>query len=186
MTTTKKHGNKSQAKQLQNAWRNRNIGEDVCDPGLLLANPFNWRIHPHEQELALRGILDEVGWVQRVIVNKRTGHVVDGHLRVATAISKGETAVPVLYVDLSEYEEKKVLLTIDPVGAMATMDADKFKELLAEVEFASEDARLSIIHAGNESGAISPEFAPVGADEQGRLDEKKPVTCPKCGHEFTT
>lgn len=136
-------------------WRNRIVGEDVCDPGQLLANPFNWRIHPHEQELALRGILDEVGWVQRVIVNKRTGHVVDGHLRVATAISKGETAVPVLYVDLSEDEEKKVLLTIDPVGAMAVMDADKFKELLAEVEFASEDAKKSIEAAGDGAGMFT-------------------------------
>jgi site-specific DNA-methyltransferase (adenine-specific) len=142
----------SKEPQRAESWRNRIVGEDTCDPSQLLANPYNWRIHPHEQELALRGILDEVGWVQRVIVNKRTGHVVDGHLRVATAISKGETAVPVLYVDLTEDEEKKVLLTIDPVGAMAVMDADKFKELLAEVEFASEDARKSIDAAAEDAG----------------------------------
>ena len=30
-----------------------------------------------------------------------------------------------------------------------------------------------------------PDFQPVGIDEQGRLDQKKPVTCPECGHEFT-
>jgi hypothetical protein len=29
------------------------------------------------------------------------------------------------------------------------------------------------------------EFEPVSADEQGRLDEKNPVVCPACGHEFT-
>ena len=30
-----------------------------------------------------------------------------------------------------------------------------------------------------------PDFQPVGIDEQGRLDQKKPVICPECGHEFT-
>jgi len=35
-----------------------------------------------------------------------------------------------------------------------------------------------------EMGAIVPEFSPVGEDEQPRLDQKKPVTCPHCGAEF--
>lgn len=30
----------------------------------------------------------------------------------------------------------------------------------------------------------SIDFDPVGEDEQGKLDEKKPVTCPNCDHEF--
>lgn len=29
-----------------------------------------------------------------------------------------------------------------------------------------------------------PDFQPVDESEQGRLDQKKPVTCPECGHEF--
>jgi hypothetical protein len=32
--------------------------------------------------------------------------------------------------------------------------------------------------------AVTPDFEPVGEDEQGRLDQKKPVCCPECGHEF--
>lgn len=30
----------------------------------------------------------------------------------------------------------------------------------------------------------TPNFEPVGADTQPRLDRKSPVTCPECGHEF--
>lgn len=30
----------------------------------------------------------------------------------------------------------------------------------------------------------SPDFAPVGEDEQGRLDQKSPIKCPHCGAEF--
>jgi len=100
---------------------------------------------------------------------------------VATAISKGETAVPVLYVDLTEDEEKKVLLTIDPVGAMAVMDADKFKELLAEVEFASEDARKSIDAAAIAGGANIPtDNKPI--DEGALADTEH--ECPKCGFKW--
>jgi hypothetical protein len=31
----------------------------------------------------------------------------------------------------------------------------------------------------------TPNFEPVSEDEQSRLDVKKPVTCPECGHEFS-
>jgi hypothetical protein len=30
------------------------------------------------------------------------------------------------------------------------------------------------------------EFAAAGEDDQGRLDQKKPVKCPACGHQFVT
>lgn len=29
-----------------------------------------------------------------------------------------------------------------------------------------------------------PNFSPGTEDDQGRLDQKKPITCPSCGHEF--
>ena len=75
-------------------------------PDRLLASPANCRVHPKAQQEALAGVLDQVGWVQNVLGNQRTGHVVDGHLRVALAISRGEPLGPVLYVDLSEDEER--------------------------------------------------------------------------------
>lgn len=33
-------------------------------------------------------------------------------------------------------------------------------------------------------GMVVPDFQPVGIDEQGRLDQKSPVVCPNCKHEF--
>ncbi len=66
-------------------WTSRIVGSGEEAPDQLLANPANWRIHPKAQQEALAGVLDQVGWVQQVLVNRRTGHVVDGHLRVALA-----------------------------------------------------------------------------------------------------
>ena len=99
-------------------WQNRIVGEDMVDADQLLANPTNWRIHPKHQQEALAGVLDNVGWVQRVIVNQRSGHVIDGHLRASLAISRGEQ-VPVIYVDVDEDEERLILATLDPLAGMA-------------------------------------------------------------------
>lgn len=82
-------GAMTQARQ----WKNRIVGTGEEDPEQLLANPFNARIHPKSQQDALEGVLDTVGFVDRVMVNQRTGHVVDGHLRVALAISSGQRGI---------------------------------------------------------------------------------------------
>lgn len=114
-------------------WRNRIVGHGEEAPDQLLANALNWRIHPKAQQEALAGVLDEVGWVQDIIVNQRTGNVVDGHLRASLAIGRGEQSVPVVYVDLDEPEEKLILATIDPLAAMAVTDTEQLAALLAEV-----------------------------------------------------
>jgi len=118
---------------MSNTWRNRIVGHGKESPDQLLANPLNWRVHPEHQQEALDGVLSEVGWVQEVIVNRRTGHLIDGHLRVALAMRRGEPMIPVLYVDLSEEEERLILATLDPLAAMAIADAGKLDELLQEV-----------------------------------------------------
>ena len=115
-----------------------------------------------------RGVLDQVGWVAQVLVNQRTGHVVDGHLRVALAISRGEPSVPVLYVDLSEDEERLVLASLDPLAAMATTDEAKLRELLAEVSVDSEALAAmlaALAPAEPKDGLTDPDDIPEPPDE---------------------
>jgi len=57
-------------------WRNRIVGSGEEAPDQLLVNPGNWRLHPRNQQAALAGALDTVGWVQQILVNQRTGFVV--------------------------------------------------------------------------------------------------------------
>jgi len=115
-------------------WQNGNVGRDDVAADQLLAHPLNWRIHVKAQQDALVGSLDSIGWVRQVLINQRTGHVVDGHLRVALALRNDEPTVPVVYVDLSEAEEMLVLATLDPIAAMAHADAEVLSELLVQVE----------------------------------------------------
>ena len=115
-------------------FQSRIVGEGYESPDQLLANPHNWRRHPKNQQDALEGMLRTVGWVQRIIVNRTTGHIVDGHLRVEVALRRSEQSVPVLYVELTEAEEKIVLAAIDPIGGLAETDQGMLDDLLDGIE----------------------------------------------------
>ena len=121
--------------------KNRIIGSGEEQLDQIMFNPRNWRIHPLSQQDALKGVLEEVGWVQQVIVNKRTGNLIDGHLRCQLAAREGAKTIPVVYVDVSEDEESLVLATLDPIGAMAATDKQKLDELFAGIESENENVR---------------------------------------------
>ena len=139
-------------------------GEEA--PDQLLAHP-NWRTHPKAQR-ALREELDTVGYVAQVIVSRLTGYLVDGHLRVAEALSHGQPTIPVVYVDLSEDEERLVLASLDPLAAMATTDEAKFRELLAEVSVDSGALAAmlaALAPAEPQDGLVDPDDVPKPPDE---------------------
>ena len=120
---------------MNDEWQNRIVGEGVVAAGELVAHPQNWRKHPKEQGATLAKTLGGVGWVQRVIVNRRTGRMLDGHLRAELARRQGEaTPVPVVYVDLSEDEERTVLATLDPIAGMAIADEETLAGLVRSIE----------------------------------------------------
>lgn len=132
--------------------KNRIIGSGEEPLDSILFNPRNWRIHPLNQQNALKGVLEEVGWVQEVIINKRTGHLVDGHLRCQLAAREGAKTIPVKYVDLSEDEEALVLATLDPIAAMAATDKQKLDELFAGIETENEQVTALIQEIAEKNG----------------------------------
>lgn len=136
-------------------WKNRIVGHGEEAPDQLLAHPRNWRSHPGFQQNALAAVLEDVGVVQNIIVNKRTGHLVDGHLRVMLAMRGEQPSIPVVYVDLTEEEESKILATLDPIGALAQTDQDKLDELLAGVN-GSSNADLEKLLNKLKSKALAP------------------------------
>jgi len=115
-------------------WQNRIVGHADVPPDQLIPNPSNPRRHPAAQRAALTGSLDTVGWVAETTLNVRTGNLVDGHARLEEALRRGEPTIPVTYVDLSEDEERLVIATFDPIGAMASFDAARLDELLATLK----------------------------------------------------
>ena len=148
-------------------WANRIIDHGEESPDQLLANPRNWRLHSPTQQRALASVLDEVGVVQSVIVNRTTGYLVDGHLRVQLAKAAGQSSVPVVYVELSEEEEQIVLASLDPIGAMATADREKLAEVLAGIDHPDLAGLLEAVARANRvaldfgsAGLIDPDVVP--------------------------
>jgi len=156
------------SKTINQKFRNRIIsyGDEPVDQ--IMFNPNNWRIHPKAQQEALTGVLEEIGWVQNVIINKHTGHLVDGHLRVQLADRAGERTVPVTYVDLSEAEEIAVLATIDPIAQLAATDKEKLDAVLHDIHV--DDARIQQMLA--ELAKLEGLYQiPESKDAEPRLDQ---------------
>jgi len=104
----------------------------------LLANPKNWRRHPKAQQKALQGILAEVGFADAVLARDTPEglELIDGHLRQEIM---GDALVPVLVLDVTEEEADKILLTLDPLAAMAERDDGAIQSLLDGLTFESDD-----------------------------------------------
>lgn len=153
-------------------WRNRIVGHGEEVPDQLLANPLNWRIHPAFQQDALKEVLDKVGLVQSVVVNKRTGNLVDGHLRAQLAMRNGDQKLPVVYVDLSEDDERLVLATMDPLSAMAGTDKDKLSSLLMDLKDGGVGVLLEQIKKEYKIPINGGIDSPARVDEAAKLQKK--------------
>ena len=103
--------------------------------GDLAPAPKNWRSHPPEQRRALESILREVGFAGALLARELPDsglQLIDGHLRAETT---PDQKVPVLVLDVTEQEAEKLLLTFDPLTAMAEADEPKLRALLESVKF---------------------------------------------------
>lgn len=103
----------------------------------LRPNPRNWRTHPDAQREALRAMLAEVGYADALLARELDDgslELVDGHLRAETT---PEAIVPVLVLDVTAEEADKILLTLDPLAALAGLDQDRLADLLDTTMFAS-------------------------------------------------
>ncbi len=138
----------------------------------LRPNPRNWRRHPSEQRGALRGLLAEVGYADALIARELPDGslmLIDGHLRAETT---PDSVVPVLVLDVDQQEADKILLTLDPLAAMATSAGDELQDLLKSVQTESEAVQSLLATLGREY------------DDAGQLDalasDRPEVNVPDC------
>jgi len=126
------------------------------------------------------------------VVSKRSGFVVAGHGRLEAAKLLQVQAVPVNFQEFAtEADEWAHVIADNRIAELAETDGAMLKDLLIELDSATQDfdMDLSGFDAGELERVINfyspPDFTPATEDEQGRLDQKKPVKCPACSHEFT-
>ena len=81
----------------------------------------------------MRGLLNEMGYAGALLARELPNgqlQLIDGHLRLETT---PKATVPVLVLDITEAEADKILLTFDPISAMAQADEAQLEVLLSTV-----------------------------------------------------
>lgn len=116
------------------------------------------------------------------------GLIVDGHLRYKALKKLGIEQIPVAVNDTwTPAKVKAFRLSANKMSEKAEWDvgflALEFQEL--------QEFNYDLMHTGFEDKEINSicgqmDFAPASEDEQGKLDEKKPVICPNCEYAFHT
>lgn len=124
------------------SWQKLIVGYGEADPLSLTPHAQNFRLHPMEQRKAVTGALNQLGFIDQVVVNKRTNHVINGHLRVELAIANGEASIPVAWIDVDVDKENLILATFDRIGEMAQPDEEKLRISLDKLMQAGENEHV--------------------------------------------
>lgn len=76
----------------------------------------------------IRNSLDNFGYIEPIVFNRRTGHIVGGHQRVSVLKHMGKTAAEMSVIDVDEHEEKLLNLRLNKIKGR--WDYDKLEPLL--------------------------------------------------------
>jgi DNA modification methylase len=106
------------------------------DPKTIAPADYNPRQMSARQRRALERSLTEYGFVQPIVVNKRTNTIVGGHQRLTAALGLGYTEVPVLWVELDDKREKALNVALNKISG--DWDYPALIELLQSIEEESE------------------------------------------------
>ena len=151
----------------------------------LLPYASNARTHSHDQVKRIAASIKEFGFNNPILIDGGKG-IIAGHGRLEAAKKLGLTDVPTIELAHLSYAQRRAYILADNRLAL---DAGWDETVLAEeLKRLSEDAfDLSLTGFGQDElekllGDVN--FGPGSEDDQGQLDQKNPVTCPECGHEF--
>src|SRR3954452_6203648 len=109
--------------------RNRIVRHVRVRAGDLVPHEHNARVHPDAQRRALLALYEEVGFARSLLAYELSDgrlKLIDGHLRQRL---DPDMMVEVEVLDVNDEEAAKLLLSIDPLAALAEHDADKLDEL---------------------------------------------------------
>ena len=127
--------------------KNRIVGLEYHRADSLVLNKDNFRKHPTRQIKYLNDAIAEIGIAGACLAWKcqETGKLtlIDGHLRASL---NPEAELPVLVLDLTDEEAKKLLLTYDSVTGLAKVDKDLYNDLFKQVEFSIKNLRIPLFN----------------------------------------
>jgi hypothetical protein len=112
------------------AIRNRIKGHRRVRAGELVPHELNFRLHPERQRAALEGLYRAVGFARSLLAYELPDgrlKLIDGHLRRDL---DPDMEVEVEVLDVTEEEARALLLSIDPLAALAQTQEQIHRRLL--------------------------------------------------------
>jgi hypothetical protein len=103
------------------------------DPNSLTEHDLNWRTHPPYQTEVVAELIRKHGWIVPLVMNARSGKLIDGHDRRKIAIAQGMTAVPVVIGDWPIEQEPEILASLDPSAMLAQGDPEALHRLMQQL-----------------------------------------------------
>ena len=103
----------------------------------------------------LKKSMETFGYVEPIIWNKRTGHVVGGHQRLKILQEQGQEEIECVVVDMDEPEEKALNVALNKVSGQ--WDLPKLADLISELDSSMFDVSL----AGFDAAEIEDLFSKV-------------------------
>lgn len=93
--------------------------------------PYNPRTHPDKFLETLRKSMEEDGYVEPIVYNKRTNHIISGHARFKVLQKAGIKEAEVVQVDIDETKEKALNVKLNKIRG--EWDKDKLIMLMDEI-----------------------------------------------------
>lgn len=94
--------------------------------------PYNPRTINKKEFAGLVESLKVFGFVDPIIANRATSHIVGGHMRYEAWKSLGNKTVPVVWVDLDDKAERKLNVVLNSQAISGRYDELKLAEMLEE------------------------------------------------------
>lgn len=167
-----------------------NIIDDLrklaIDISTLQFDAANARKHNPKNIEAIKSSLAQFGQRKPIVV-QRDGMIVragNGTLEAARALGWSEIAAVV--IDEDGTKAAQFAIADNRTAELAEWDKETLATLLDSMdEHDREIVGFNVEDVQEILGSISADFDPGTIEDQSRLDEKSPITCPECGHEFT-
>lgn len=146
----------------------------------------NARTHSADQIAQIAASIAQFGWTNPILVDERA-ELIAGHGRLAAARQLGMAEVPAIVIEgLSDDQRRALRLADNKLALNASWSDDLLRTELGELRDAGFDLGLTGWGPSELADMLDePSFGAVGIEDQGRLDERAPVTCPECGHSFS-
>lgn len=146
----------------------------------------NSRTHSDAQVAQIAASVREFGWTNPVLVDGENG-IIAGHGRVLAARKLGMEEVPCIELaGMSDTQRRAYIIADNKLALNGGWDDELLALELGELHAADFDMALLGFDASELSikMGMGADFTPGTEEDQSRLDEKSPITCPACGHEF--